>query len=528
MNGYAMNTPTRPGPSAVISSPQTPQRGISSTYSSPGFRADDDTVIFELGTRYLRAGLVHDSVPRCSLDFGPEQSRRLGDYRKWLPGFENRPRTIKSLETWTKDHELWQLDIRDTSLGLMLDKLDRAIRKAYSEYLLLDAKSRKIVLVVRSVMSHTILSRILNLMFVNFQVSSVTLLPPPTMAVVAAGQRSGLVVDIGWHETVVTAVYELREIAELRSTRAMKLLFKEAVRFLEGYIQSKSMDDQSDIKTKLDFEYVEELVTQIFWCWPALNVLSSHDEGTEVEDSNVLIPLPLPSSKGVEIPFSALSGPVESTLLAASDDPRKQDDHECDLGHLIYRTLLGLAPDVRSMCMSRIIFTGGGANIPGLKSRLLGELEATIKERDWNKVWRSTKQTAQAAKTTRPSTHVDVEGANTEEKPADVQKGAAFEDQIHDPYEDKIRKVTAKLTKQEIRGEIRGIETMGVFAGTSITTALRIKSLVEIERELFLQHGLSGPKREQDSLTSRPKSLSGVHTKHSALDASAWTLGAFA
>ena len=523
-----MSTPTRHGQNAGISSPHTPQRGISSTYSSPGFRTDDDTVIFELGTRYLRAGLVHDSVPRCSLDFGPEQSRRLGDYRKWLPGFEDRPRVVKNLETWTKDHELWQLDVRDTDLGLMLDKLERTIRKAYSEYLLLDAKSRKIVLVVQAMISHTILSRILNLMFVNFQVSSVTLLPPPTMAVVAAGQRSGLVVDIGWHETVVTAVYELREIAELRSTRAMQLLSKEVAKFLEGYIQSKNIDGQLSVKTKLDFEYVEELMTQIFWCRPASQVLSSHDRPIEAEDTNVLIPLPLPSSKGVEIPFSALSGAVESTLLAPSDDSRKQDDHECDLGHLIYRTLLSLAPDVRSMCMPRIVFTGGGSNIQGLKPRLLKELEAIIRERSWNKVWQPVKRTASVATTPRPSTHIDAGDTHTKENPTNAQTGAAFEDQIYDPYEEKIYKVTAQFTKSEIRGEIRGIETMGVFTGASITAALRIKSLVEIERELFLQHGLFGPKREQDSATSRPKSLTGVYTKHSALDTSSWTLGAFA
>ena len=38
------------------------------------------------------------------------------------------------------------------------------------------------------------------------------------------------------------------------------------------------------------------------------------------------------------------------------------------------------------MCMSRIIFVGGGASLPGLKQRVLDELTTLIEESAWDPV----------------------------------------------------------------------------------------------------------------------------------------------
>src|SRR5436190_6859706 len=92
-------------------SPHTPQqqRQVLSPYtptSSPGssFRHEEDTVILEFGSRWLRAGFEGDSAPMCVLGFGPRESRRVGDYRGWLKSNcqENirQDKVTKDLNTW--------------------------------------------------------------------------------------------------------------------------------------------------------------------------------------------------------------------------------------------------------------------------------------------------------------------------------------------------------------------------------------------------------------------------------------------
>jgi hypothetical protein len=112
-------------------SPHTPLRNISSTFGSPSsLRAEEDTVILELGARYLRAGFAGDAVPNAVIDFGPEEQRRAGDYSRWEVGYVRGRRQETS---WGEAHELWRPDLRGLDLGLVGDKIDRAIRDAFTK-----------------------------------------------------------------------------------------------------------------------------------------------------------------------------------------------------------------------------------------------------------------------------------------------------------------------------------------------------------------------------------------------------------
>lgn len=115
-------------------SPQTPLRTISSTYGSPSaLRAEEDCVIIELGSRYLRAGFAGDAIPKAVVDFGPEEQRRAGDYRKWEVGYGKNWRDRIHGKEWGDGYELWKPDLRTVDLGLVGDKIERAIRVAYTK-----------------------------------------------------------------------------------------------------------------------------------------------------------------------------------------------------------------------------------------------------------------------------------------------------------------------------------------------------------------------------------------------------------
>ncbi len=116
------------------SSPRTPNQPTSSAFSSPsiGGKPEEEPLIFEFGTRYLRAGPARDRLPLCTIRYGPIHQQRAGDYRYWEPGYADPSRKRKSGKEWTKPFELWPLDLRDVNLGLVEDKVDRYVRQVYS------------------------------------------------------------------------------------------------------------------------------------------------------------------------------------------------------------------------------------------------------------------------------------------------------------------------------------------------------------------------------------------------------------
>ena len=561
--------PTRPTISqiqqtATPSSPRTPTRPYTSTYSSPAgsYRsADDEDIVFSLGTRYLSAGVSSEPTPRCTLDFGPESSRRAGDYRQWLPGYNDRPRKKAKAENWGEDHELWQLDLRGRDIGLVGDKVQRAVREAYTRYLLLDAKSKRVVVVLPSALPHALIQIVVGTLFEGFQMPSVTLLAAPTMAVVGAGLRSGLVVDIGWRETVVTGVYEYRESVTRRTTRGMKMLTLEVARKLqEAYRAENGGDEPSgesgDENTAFDvlFEHAEEVTIRLAWCRSYDAALRKRgpsaaldkdlqnlqiDEAKSDEDDN-LISLPLLSSSKPatsKLPFSSFSEPVEIAFLPVPASNHELDDHEQTLPLLIYHSLLQMPSDMRAVCMSRIVFTGGGSNIPGLKSRLLDEVSALVQKRGWDVV--IGKAADEHRRRLREINHnrrkvVDKQIYKITEDPLDEERpemsylGAAAEAQTIDAIDEKFLKQEAKAKQGVVTGVVRGVESLGSWAGASLVGGLRIKGIVEIERETFLQHGLAGAKRDAETSVVQNRQSFGPGMAIGGADRVPWTLGAWA
>ncbi|KAL8664315.1 MAG: hypothetical protein Q9202_003130 [Teloschistes flavicans] len=549
--GYFDRKPTataRPGLShlqADPSSPQTPQRTFSSAFSSPSlsYRAEEELVIFEIGARHLSAGIAGDSSPRCRLGFGPENARRVGDYRQYYPEYEDRPRKRKRTYRWGEDYELWRMDLRSVDLGLVEDKVERAVRAAYSKYLLLDSKNKRMVLILPSLMPHRLLSSLLSSIFVNFQVPSVTLFPCPVASVVAAGCRSGLVVDIGWGETIITSIYEHREVQTRRSTRAMQLvtqrmadLLKERAEPQTANVPSqapKTTQEQQDANENVPdsryFDFAEEVTMRTAWCPtskggnPAKDL--RHEAVAETNSSSteyqtiMSIPSPLPPRKTLEIPFANLAAPVENALFAIGSSRHDLDDSDQPLSQLIYQALLSLPPDVRSVCMARIIITGGGSHIPGLKTRLLNDLKSVVESRGWDgvygKIADARRERLKETNSQRQSSDAPVKEVASYSKP-----------QMTDEMTEKIEKEKLKRMKAAVAGEIRGVETLGAWAGGSLVASLKVKGVVEIERDSFLSGGLGGARRESE-LTSATQRMS-LGARAGLESKTGWKLGAWA
>lgn len=492
-----------PKPENAATPVTPPTRYISSTYSTPGstFGQEQDAIIIELNPRYLKAGIEGESHPQCRYDFTPSAGKRLGDYRQYLPNYV-RPR--ETLETWGDGYELWRNDTRGLDLGLLKDRLERAVREVYNKHILVDTGSARLILVLPSLLPHPVLATVLQTMFERWPYPSITLLSPPATALIAAGLRSGLVVDIGWEETVVTAVYEYREIKSHRTTRASKSITKRVASWIK-----KSLGPVD----RFDLEMIEEVLTRAGEYACAEN-LGQGGESMLQENSDIIIQWPTDKfARPISFSKADMRKEILDALLGTADDTHP-DDEELPLPRVIYNALLGLTPDVRGICISRIVFAGDGSQNKNLVSAILTAFTKLLDSRGWTSV----EGRKLRAKRNGLSELAQVRALPADAKHADiVLSEAAF-------AEERYLREKVKHNQAIVHGVVRQVDTLGPWAGASLVTLLKVKSFVEIQRDRFLAHGLGGASRELDISVVQPQGRGAPTARPKAGERTSWTL----
>lgn len=343
------------------------------------------------------------------------------------------------------------------------------------------------------------------------------------MTAVGAGVRSALVIDVGWEETVVTGIYEYREVKTKRSTRAVKLLMQRMGRFLSRLNHPQDTPDeekQQGERISVTFEQCEEIMARMAWCNPRRPVSGNDDdEARALEDSKVSIPLTNgQTTTFTDVPFSRFSDVVEDSFFSRNAELRDWDDEDMPLDILVLNTLLSLSSDVRGSCMSRLVFVGGGSNIPGIRQRIINDIDGVIKRYGWNaprgKVIDKMVEQRQSLERSESGT----------QSPSNSQ-GDTVSEAESNFIDEKLRRAD-KDSKPYVHGVIREVESLGPWAGASLTASLKVRGLVEIEREKFLQHGLAGASREIDArATVERRSGYGAGMVRPGGERSSWTLG---
>ena len=352
------------------------------------------------------------------------------------------------------------------------------MRVAYNKYLLLDSKTRRIVLLVKTEMDVGVLSKVVKSLFVHFQMPAVMLLQEPVMAVVGAGVRSGVVLDVGWNEAVINVVYEMRVVGTgTRSRRGVRTYRDIWRKFLQEEYSSSSSgggddDDDGNEDNEIEDWEVEEILTRTGWCQPFSRSTSYHKDET-----TITIPLTTPTPPStLTLPFNKLATPAEKTFFATtttdSPTPEYPDDDDYALPELVYRALRDCPIDVRAAVMQRIIITGGGSYVPGLKKRVIDEVRVLVKCRGWERVG---KRVIKKGQEKMPTQEVGEEGGYQWHG----EDTASPEEQ-----KDKSNKQEAEDTSG--RGRIAGVESFGSWVGASLVAGMKVRGTIEVEREKFL------------------------------------------
>jgi len=149
---------------------------------------------------------------------------------------------------------------------------------------------------------------------------------------------------------------------------------------LEELVKANQNDPREEDDLSVTFAEVEDVMTRMAWCKKA----------SDSDDLNVTaIDVPL-SARTIPIPFHRFSQPTESAFFNTpgreEDKTERTDDDEKSIPTLIFEALLALPMDVRQICLSRIIVTGTGGDIPGLRRRLLADVQKLIHTRGWDVV----------------------------------------------------------------------------------------------------------------------------------------------
>lgn len=436
-------------------------------------------------------------------------------------------------------------------------------------YLLIDSRPRRVVAVLPPGVPLPLLATVLDTLFNRFHTPAISLMSAPVACTFSAGVRSALVVDMGWAETVVTAVYEYREVRSSRSVRAGKLLVENTHRLLASALggqEASSADGAAGDQTEhvMSFEECEEVANRLVWCKPARGSASAvQHEGlptvAEQDESEANVPPAADVSSSTSIPlrststpttlhltYEQLSAPAETTFLDSQQPASFFDDHELPLPLLIYRSLLKLPLDVRGVCMARIIFTGGCSNVLGLRGRIFEEVNRLVQTHGWDgvqgrgvqayrtnpKLRRGSRQASNdgptgVASSSSPSTSPPSRqegGVSGHEQDGVWVDAPSDAQQEPDPVEEQLRK--RKGEKPTLQGQLRAVESLGAWSGASLLNLLKVPALATVERDTWREQGINGASRpgEVDQKVAQRQSMGAGGLMRSAAGAN-WTLG---
>lgn len=376
----------------------------------------DNIVVLEVGNRFVRAGFAGDAAPQCTVpvEFGWARVRRT-------------PAQCFSSDDDDDDdmyHSLWDLrDLHDgppttqgpwyknSPLRRLETVLEEILFHIFHSELLVDPRQQRVALIENPLWPTAVRASIAKVCLKHLQVASAVFLEAPVLELVAAGLRSGVVVDVGWEETCVYPVYDLRVLLmqSRASTRASKLLHQNVREMVQGLLQ--------DEKVQVPFAAVEAVVTKALYTrgstgraagpqarmpmavptTPTTAAAAAPSASTDDQvpahelDFSTFWP-DAPNAGRLTIPNDLLQHAVNRTFLhpdpSSTSDPAgsasgSADDDETDLPTLLSTVLSSLSMDIRGAAQSCIVFSGlAAAAIPGLPSQLLQATRQHIRKRD--------------------------------------------------------------------------------------------------------------------------------------------------
>ncbi|KAJ1561194.1 Actin- protein 10 [Nowakowskiella sp. JEL0078] len=325
-----------------------------------GFAVDDQIVI-DFGSLYLKCGFSGESKPRaCNPHSVPIMSV--------LPEGGRVGVEVRAL-----------YDLNFKNLEFVESRLLETFRVMYNNILAADPKQRKVIICENILLPYSIKQLLCKILF-NLQVPSISFIPSHLLALFATGNSTGLVVDCGYHETVIVPIYDGRPlIPQLRTipvggrslnNRLKLLLQNHGVLIANNELRLPVPPNYLD---NLQPEFIENLKTQICYIAapPTDNLVEEETDAYTIYTSYALpIQVVVENNFKLEIPGWIRERAAEILFEGDWDDRT--------IANVILESILKCPSDIRTELTHNIMFIGGNSMLPGFQNRMEEEILRAI------------------------------------------------------------------------------------------------------------------------------------------------------
>ena len=319
------------------------------------------TVIIDVGSGFIKAGLVTDDTPRCVFPTLVGRPRRR--YAHLYPG---EPSFVGMDGVRLRNHISFAHPVDHGHVDDWLDMEDIWSHIYLQELAIEDQSQHPVLVTVPPRVSRSHKQNILEAFFESHDAPEVSLGVQGHLALYSHGKTSGLVVDVG--EGVTQVVPTILGWHDSHSQQRSDFGGCE----LTMYLQKLLCDRGYKLTTRDDYEYVRIIKENL--CYVSLNPV-------EEDPASLRAEWQLPDGVSLSSGQSTIELDGERFYAAEPLFEPRIVQRECPaLTELIWQAINGVAMDHRKDMLENIILTGGTTLLPGLQERVAKELRLTAPE----------------------------------------------------------------------------------------------------------------------------------------------------
>ncbi|CCH41536.1 Actin-1 [Wickerhamomyces ciferrii] len=310
-------------------------------------------VVLQLGARTIHAGFAGDAVPTIrSVTNAYDLKDAQVDQNDGLNHASDQRLEVEVNDIDFRGNVLWDNDLVGYDFPQLERLLERIIYDIYQNNLLVDAKKCKVLILEPPFFPIPLKKMLTKVLLFHIHAQSVRFFPEPVLSSISSGSNNALVIDMGWCQSTITAVFDLRIL--YKESRVTNRAGKNFHAFVRTNLKENGIDS-------LSFDFVEDLICDTFYCNP--HTILEEEEKYSTFTYN-----------GISIPNKLRYNLIDQFFFENGLKPNVDDENNF-LVPLIKGLKKQLPIDLRSTLFTNIIFTGGLTKIPGMKTRILNELQ---------------------------------------------------------------------------------------------------------------------------------------------------------
>ncbi|WFD34331.1 hypothetical protein MCUN1_001170 [Malassezia cuniculi] len=326
--------------------------------ASPRARAraplPDTRVVLDVGSRVIKAGICGEPSPRVVVDAADAASAILG-------------RRVDSL---------WELDMMHVSASAdakqkfveLVRVLNRILRGIWQDHLLVDPPAARVLCVHSPLLIDTVQDAICEVVLHRLEAAAVSFIDSHTLALVAAGRSTGLVVDVGYLETCVMPVYGGRPIE--RAMRTTPRGGRRLVQCLRTLLAA-----QGD-GAAVDMTLANSLASMALLVGPPVE---SGERSAAPFDPDAFARR-YSTSSVADMHYGdgdrVVPGWIRERAAEVLFEPGDED--EASIVECVVQSLKDIPMDARREILESVVLAGGTATIPGFARRVQQDLERAL------------------------------------------------------------------------------------------------------------------------------------------------------